>query len=136
MQRSQLIAMSLTLTLFVTGCAPHAHYYASNMRRNADVITQTEMETCGALDPYEALVKLRPGWLRPKVRLGLVGGRDGIPVVYAQNMRLGTVQELSGLRIEGIQEIRYVNPMDATTRWGMGHTSGVIELIWVDQSPR
>jgi len=84
-------------------------------------------------DPYEAVKLLRPGWLRPRVRTGISEGFDGLPLVYTQNMRFGRLEELAGFRMEAIEEIRFVQPMDATTRWGMGHTSGVIEVIWVGQ---
>ena len=31
--------------------------------------------------------------------------------------------------IEGMQEVRFVNATDATTRWGKGVSSGVTEVI-------
>jgi hypothetical protein len=60
-------------------------------------------------------------------------GREGLPAVYAQHMWLGRLSALADMRMEAIQEIRYISPIDATTRWGIGHTSGVIEVIWVNQ---
>ena len=136
MKQLHAIAISMSAALMVGACAPKASYRSFAPRMTTDAITLAEMESSGVSDPYEAVTLLRPNWLRPKVRLGTRGDRNGIPTVYAQSMRLGTIHELASLRVEGIQEIRYVNPIDATTRWGMGHTSGVIELIWVDQPQR
>ena len=49
-------------------------------------------------------------------------------------MRFGRLEELAGFHMEAIEEIRCVHPMDATTRWGVGHSSGVFEVIWVGQA--
>jgi len=57
-------------------------------------------------------------------------------LVYVQNMRFGAVRDLANFRMEAVEEIRYVRPLDATTRWGIGHTGGVIEVIWVNQPLR
>jgi hypothetical protein len=70
------------------------------------------------------------------VRTGKRGGRDGLPTLYVQNMRVGSVNGLRDFRMEGIKEMRYISGLNATTRWGVGNTSGVIEVIWLTQSER
>jgi len=97
-------------------------------------ITRAEMEASGVSDPYEAVRLLRPSWLRPRVRTGTHESRDGLPTLYVQNMRFGSVYGLRDFRVEGIKEIRYITGLDATTRWGIGNTSSVIEVVWLNQS--
>lgn len=133
MRHHHSLPLALSAALFAGACAATTGSpgFTTPMTRNS--ITRAELQACGMSDPYEAVKLLRPGWLRPRVRTSLSGDRDGLPLVYTQNMRFGRLDELAGFRMEAIQEIRFVHPLDATTRWGMGHTSGVIEVIWVDQ---
>jgi len=130
MQRFPSVAISLSAALLVCGCVSNASFRTTAPHSPKDVLTRAEIDANGVSDPLDAVMRLRPNWLRPKVRHST---HNGIPLVYAQNMPLGTVRELTSLRIEGIQELRYIRPVDATIRWGMGHTSGVIEVIWVGQ---
>ena len=57
------------------------------------------------------------------------GASNGLPQVYVQGMRYGSIGELRLFRVTGIQEIRYVDARSATIRWGMGHSNGVIEVV-------
>jgi hypothetical protein len=99
-------------------------------------ITRTELADCGVADTYEAVRLLRPGWLSSRVRTRPNQGSDGLPVLYAQNMWYGSAYDLQQFHMADIEEIRYVHPLDATTRWGTGHTDGVIEIIWLKRSKR
>jgi len=129
---------STTLLLFAiltaVGCAGTSASAGFPTRPTMGPITRAEMEASGVSDPYEAVRLLRPNWLRLRVRTATHGARDGLPILYSQNLRLGSIYGLRDFRIEGIKEIRYISGVDATTRWGMGHTGGVIEVIWVNQS--
>jgi hypothetical protein len=51
---------------------------------------------------------------------------DAYPTVYLNNVRHGGVASLRDILVTDIQEIRFINAADATTRWGTGHGSGVI----------
>jgi hypothetical protein len=50
-------------------------------------------------------------------------------VVYMDDTRLGEVASLSTIPAGRVREIRYISASDATTRWGTGHSSGVIQVI-------
>jgi hypothetical protein len=54
---------------------------------------------------------------------------DSPPLVYMHNQRYGGVEWLRIFQSDNIAEIRYVNARDATTRWGTGHSGGVIEVV-------
>jgi hypothetical protein len=45
------------------------------------------------------------------------------------NVRLGTVDVLRRIDAALVEEVRYVNAKDATTRYGTGHAGPVIEVI-------
>jgi hypothetical protein len=76
---------------------------------------------------YDAIDRLRPRWLQVRSRTSVQGATP--IVVFRDNARIGGVEVLRSMRIEGIEEVRFINATDATTRWGMGYGSGVIEVI-------
>jgi hypothetical protein len=49
-------------------------------------------------------------------------------VIYVNGMRAGPLEALRSISAVDVQEIRYISAADATTRWGTGHSGGVIEV--------
>jgi opacity protein-like surface antigen len=45
------------------------------------------------------------------------------------NTSRGNIDGLANIPVALIEEIRYISPNEATSRWGTGHTAGVIEVI-------
>jgi hypothetical protein len=50
------------------------------------------------------------------------------PVVYIDEIRHGGLGTLHGIPASEILSIQYFSTADATTRWGTGHPSGVINI--------
>lgn len=87
-----------------------------------DVITREEFGGLVEANAYDAIQRLRPWWLRAQR-----GGQE--PVVYLDNVRYGELDALRMVALENLREIRFISSTDATTRWGTGHTGGVILLV-------
>lgn len=69
----------------------------------------------------EVVRRLRPAWL-------LARGAD--PVVYVDNVRRpGGVDALFSVPVGQIRWLEFIGAADATTRWGTGHTGGVIQVL-------
>jgi hypothetical protein len=51
-----------------------------------------------------------------------------LPVVYIANVRQGSVEVLRSIAITGVLALRYLDAVSATTRYGDGHSGGVIEV--------
>ncbi len=49
-------------------------------------------------------------------------------MVYLDGMRTGGVPVLRNIDANNVREIRYVPARDATTKYGTGHSQGVIEV--------
>ncbi len=86
----------------------------------------------GERNLFDVIERLRPRWLRVRSVTSVRGAPAPI-VVYHNNVRVGGIEVLYSMRIEGIQEARFISATNATTRWGMGHTSGVIEVTSTGQ---
>jgi hypothetical protein len=95
---------------------------------------------------YDVIYTLRRTWLNTR---GLNDFREApIPVtaangdvvvipgepqliVYLDNMRLGTINELHNIPSAGVLGIRYYTPAEANYRWGVGHSHGAIQVLTV-----
>ena len=74
-----------------------------------------------------AVQQLRPTWLRSRGDFSASSSsRTAEVIVYLNEARLGTWQELDKIPISSVKELRFFSPSDATTRWGTGHTRGAI----------
>lgn len=97
------------------------------------MITAEEIASISASNAYEVVQRLRSQWLITRGAAGtreptLEGGLSGGIVVYLDGVRRGGVDALREIPVEQIRELRYIDAKDATTRYGTGHTSGVIEV--------
>jgi len=76
---------------------------------------------------YDAVASLRSAWLT-------VRGTDSfkqtsqIWVYYDQN-RLGGVNEMRSVLVNSVASLRHYNGVDATMRWGVGHSAGAIQIL-------
>lgn len=96
-------------------------------RRSRNLITREEIEEAGkgALNAEDLIRRLRPNFLR--VPGGQTpGGTAGGPRVYVDNTPLGGTEVLRGIQVDFIGEIAYLDPSEATNRYGTGHQSGAI----------
>ena len=92
------------------------------------VLLADEIRAVGARTAYEAVLRLRPEWLR---RRGAVSIRDpgsGEVVVYVDGVRLGGPGSLGSIPVGSIVLIEYLNPSDAAGRYGPGHLGGAIQV--------
>ena len=102
----------------------------SPARRSAssDVLSREEIEVSRATNAYELLQQLRPQFLRNRGAQSVNDPRAGYPVVYINDMPHGDLEILRSVSVREIDEIRFISAADATTRWGTGHTGGVIQV--------
>jgi hypothetical protein len=97
-------------------------------RARRDVISREELAASGTTNLYEAVQRLRPGWLRGGSASNLGGGGQGY-VVYQDNARLGGLDALRQVSIEFAEELRFLDGPTATnTLPGLGsqRVSGAI----------
>jgi len=97
--------------------------------RNSDLLGLEEIEGSAATDAYDLVRQVRPNWLRGRGTSNLRGGAPVLPVVYILTQRQGSVETLRGIPIIRVLEMRFVDATTATTRYGNGHSGGVIEVV-------
>jgi hypothetical protein len=93
-----------------------------------NVITAAEIASTTAATAYEAVRQLRPAFLQQRTSRRLGGEPAARPIVYVDGIRMGGLDALHRVHVSDVLEIRYLSAHDATTRYGTGHTGGVIEV--------
>jgi hypothetical protein len=129
--------------LVMAGCAGGGSSATSGsprpVTRNSNLITQQEIAQGQYSTALDIVQSLRPEMMRTRAStLSNPSTRTGISaetassinvVVFSDDTRLGEVGSLASIPAGTVQEIRYINARDATTRWGTGYGSGVIQVI-------
>lgn len=120
MRRFMLLCLVCTLAACAsTGVRPS---------RSSDLITADEIEAASVSNAYDAIARLRPAFLRGRGQSSIQTPGSDLPIVYVNGLRTGTIEHLRSIPAQDVQQIRYINATDATTRFGTGHTGGVIEV--------
>ena len=120
------IAVFGVLALVLMGCGSARE--TGKMPASREVLTAEEISRTSALTAYEAVQMLRPAFLKaqgPKAVLS--SPRSTIyPVVYLNGAYHGELASLKSLYVSDIQDIRYIEPQQATIMFGTGHVAGII----------
>ena len=141
--RRPLSAAVLCLAVTLAGCAGSGAPGAGTggtagaaprpARGSLNLITGAEIDAAGddVVSAYELVLRLRPGMMRPRNQTAGNTGEGNVfgVIAYADDIRLGDLEQLRSIMRGTVREIRYVSATDATTRWGTGHSNGVIQVI-------
>jgi|GEM_PF-6153329 len=118
-----------TMRITESGSARHASIGRDDILRS------------GAATAYDAVSALRPAWFNDRGLQTFREGTRGASVsqtevvtipgeptikVYLDNAKLGGVQALREISALTVGTIQYLNPVEATMRYGRGHSHGVI----------
>jgi hypothetical protein len=114
------------LVWLAAGACASATQGGARGSRGGNVITRAELDRVPGTSVYDAIQQLRPGWLTRPTAPTVLGAN---PVMaYVDRHRFGTADDLRGLASSEVERIELVSAADATTRYGTGHPSGVIEI--------
>lgn len=135
---SAWVAMAM-LALTLAGCASSG--VGSGTDDDPNLIGSWELAEVQDMNALDAIRRLRPGWLRvranqprmaagpdepPPPALAAAGFGSPYPTVHVDGVPLQDYSELETLRTSDIQEIRFLNGVNASTRFGTGYTNGAI----------
>ena len=121
-------ALAAAAVLLVTAaCSPTSAPGTSGPRPDRDVLTAEQLRGASFRNVHEAVAALRPTWLTAR-------GPDSFNtpsevIVYLDNARLGGVEALRGIHLSSVQLIRHFDSGQATTRWGIGHPQGAVQVV-------
>lgn len=134
-----LIALMAAVVVACGGGTPAPDGAPRPVRGSANLITEQEIAAGHYETALDAIRSLRPSMLVARgTTMSGAGTNPGMSevtaasvgiVAYLDDVRLNDLAALSTIPASRVQEIRFVNARDATTRYGSGHGSGAIVVV-------
>jgi hypothetical protein len=126
--RMRRLFLLCAATSSLAACATAGHVPAPVSSTNHRVIGAAELAKLSGSTAYDAILRLRSTLPFSSVAANASPGLAP-PEVYMDNVRFGSLVLLQSVPINSVQEIRFVSGIEASTRFGSGHTGGIIEII-------
>ena len=116
----------LVLGLLGTACASTGSAIRPVGFAGREVITAAEIVASRVQDVYQAVVQLRPEFLRRRSLTFSQPYRTAEIMVFLDDMEFGTTESMRNIPLARVRQIRYLTPSEASLRWGGQHPGGVI----------
>lgn len=138
-RRESLVVLVAVLAvgLMLQGCAAGPRELSS--MRNASsarpfatsssqsVITFEELRSVHVATVEDAVLRLRPEFLRPRPA-GVLGRMEATPDVFVDDRYYGSLRSLVLFRASDVSEVRMLSPVETAVRYGTSHAAGAIIL--------
>ncbi|HEU4879250.1 MAG TPA: hypothetical protein VFT21_07355 [Gemmatimonadaceae bacterium] len=123
----RLIRVSTTGLLLAAAACVHSSY---NQPADPGLITEEEIVASRAETAYDAVKLLRGNFLssRGRTTLSRDSTASSLPTVYVDEQEFGPIMTLKSIPASHVVAIRLYRSWDATTKYGIGKTGGVIEV--------
>ncbi len=125
--RAPLLA---AVAVVCVGCASGP---AGTVRDSPNVLTGDVLRDTGTTTVWDALMRLRPYWLRSRGSTSILAPGGDRPIVYLHGIQHGPVESLQRMNIDQVRRVEFLDGRDATTRFGVGHGAGAI-MVDMDRS--
>ena len=127
--------LMIAITL-ITGCASANTSAASISNTDAeyvvprrDILLAADLVAARSDNVYEAILEVRPAFLRRQIS-SLDGGEQPLRV-FVDNLELSGLDALRAVPLGPVTSVRYMDPADASFRWGPGRSTGPTGAIVV-----
>ena len=115
----------VVLLVALGGCTGSSQSTGANDGDSPNTITQEEIQEIGVSSSAHNLVRrLEPEWLRKRGRSSIQNPGD--VRVYVDGTSQGGPETLRGIDVINVKSIKFLEPDEATMRYGGGHDNGVI----------
>src|SRR5690606_10182341 len=109
----------------LAACGPAKQQTAPRNQRN--VLTAEEITRVAGTDAFSVVQALRPHWL---IRRGPSSiNFDETIKVYLDGNLMGGIEQLKQINVHSISEIRHMDGIEATQRYGLDHGQGAILVV-------
>jgi hypothetical protein len=118
----------LVIGLFSSGCAAASSSTRPMKSASRDVITAAEIVASRVTDVYQAVVQLRPEFLRKRSAAPIAPYRAPQVIVYLDDLEFGAAESMRHIPLVRVRQIRYMSATEADLRWGGRHPAGAIHV--------
>jgi hypothetical protein len=104
---------------------------ASREARNPDVISRAELQdpTIAGTDAMTAIRQLRPAFFRTRGPQSLANATAGLTQISQDFGPLQPIDNLKGIDTRSLTEVRFLNPNDAQSRFGINANGGAVIVL-------
>lgn len=130
MLNSRSLVIVVAVALLSGGCAssPSGSSAVVPAGSSRYVVTEADLAGVGDRSVYDALLQLKPAFLRSR-DTQTTSHQDITPVhVFVDGGRTEGLEVLRTIPANTVREVRFYEPQQANTRFGTGHNGGVIEV--------
>lgn len=124
-RRVPLVVLAFSVAL---GACASSGGGSSSSRSSSTRLTAAELEVDASQDLYTVIQRRRPQWLQNRAP-ATAQGRQQISVILDGVRQQGGPEVLRSMRAGDVEEVRFLNARDATTRYGTDMTAGAIEVV-------
>lgn len=98
------------------------------VRADRQLLTRDAILATQYTNMYDVILALRGNWLRSRAAES-IQGKSSTVQVYLDNQHLSGADELRSIAPTNIETVRYYDPIQASSRWGMDHGAGAIYIL-------
>lgn len=122
-------AVVVIVGLLGTACAVASSPSRPVKSAGRDVITAAEIVASRVTDVYQAVIQLRPEFLRRRAAAAVPAFATPRVLVYLDDFEYGTAESLRLIPLQRVRLIRYLSPIEADIRFGRAHPAGAILVV-------
>ena len=118
------LSVVVACAILAAGCASSGTVVQASQR---NVITNEELVRAGDVNVYDALVQLRPSFLRSRAGPGVAAPQA--VQVYVGGMLMPGLDHLKEIMVRGVKDITYLEPQQANARFGGNNSGGALVVV-------
>lgn len=118
-------ALLVVLVTWFGACSSTPRSATPAERRDATVMTRSDLETSPGRTLYDHIRRVRPQWLSTRGPTTLAQAQREV-VVYRDGIRIGGIASLRDMITDSVESVRYLSGPEASSRFGLDHQHGAI----------
>lgn len=116
--------------VMLVGCASSS---GGRPTKDTNIILRDQVLAGNFATAYDVVRRLHPNWL---IKRGTSSAnRNAVIVTYVDGVSYGDVSWLRNVQGSIVESIQRIDAGTATTRWGTGHSEGVIYVTTLKRTP-
>ena len=116
---------TVLLSLAITACAQATYNHTQSY--DPSLITFAQLENARNESAYDAIRRLRPGFLMSRGATSLVGSSSSYATVYVDGVRYGGLETLTQIPASWIGQVRYYRT-SSVAHFGRDEIGGVLAI--------
>ena len=117
----------MILAVLASSAACASRNAATTGAGSRNLVTTAELASAGDVHLHDALTRVRPTMLQPRIGGGTTGvSAAGISVFFDGMQMMEGVQALREIAAKNIAEVRFLEPQQANARFGGNHANGAL----------